>query len=503
MNWQSLETKWLRDKGDNSMGINGIEIEIDFSSVWENIVNFGSQNPAIIAMQIFLGGGWVVFLLVFIYGLYTIFLEYQQGRYLSKWQHVILAIDIPKNNIQTPKAVESIFIALAGTQTSGNLVDIYWSGKLQESFSFEVVSLEGYIQFIVRTPVHFRDLIEAAIYAQYPEAEITEIDDYALPYKDTGFPNDKYNLWGTELILARDYPYPIRTYEDFEHKLSGELVDPMAGILEMLGRLGQGEQVWLQLVVTPQKPGWGEKAKKAVKEMKGEPYAPPETFSDKITKPIGLLGDLGTAISSEILGPSEPANKKEEDQWKMFRLSPGERLVFENVQKKLAQHAFRVKFRFIYLAEKANFSKGRGVASVIAGIQQFNVADSNGFKPGGRTKTSADYFRVNKRIAQRQKRILRNYIRRSNYYGEDVGNMFFSSRELASLWHFPVMSVKAPTLEKIGSKRAVPPSRLPYETSKMLITKKLAEEIRATAPAPAALPRTSQKPQPPANLPTV
>ena len=120
------------------MGINGIEIEIDFSSVWENIVNFGSQNPAIIAMQIFLGGGWVVFLLVFIYGLYTIFLEYQQGRYLSKWQHVILAIDIPKNNIQTPKAVESIFIALAGTQTSGNLVDIYWSGKLQESFSFEV-----------------------------------------------------------------------------------------------------------------------------------------------------------------------------------------------------------------------------------------------------------------------------------------------------------------------------------------------------------------------------
>jgi len=165
VNWQSLETKWLRDKGDNSMGINGIEIEIDFSSVWENIVNFGSQNPAIIAMQIFLGGGWVVFLLVFIYGLYTIFLEYQQGRYLSKWQHVILAIDIPKNNIQTPKAVESIFIALAGTQTSGNLVDIYWSGKLQESFSFEVVSLEGYIQFIVRTPVHFRDLIEAAIYA--------------------------------------------------------------------------------------------------------------------------------------------------------------------------------------------------------------------------------------------------------------------------------------------------------------------------------------------------
>lgn len=485
------------------MGINGIEIEIDFLSVWNSILDFGSQHPAIIAMQLFLGGGWVVFLLIFIYGLYTIVLSYRQGQYVGKWKHVLLAIDIPKNNIQTPKAVESIFIALAGTQSAGNLVDIYWSGKMQESFSFEVVSLEGYIQFIVRTPAHFRDLIEAAIYAQYPEAEITEIEDYTWPYKDLRFPNDKYNLWGTEFILAKDYPYPIRTYEDFEHKLSGELVDPMAGLLEMLSRLGQGEQIWLQLVVTPQKPGWGEKAKKIVKEMKGEPYVSPATLADKLTKPIGFLGDLAAAVTSEILGPSEPTKKKEEDQWRMFRLSPGERMVFENIQKKLAQHSFRVKFRFIYLAEKPNFNKGRGVASVIAGIQQFNVADANGFKPGGRTKTSADYFRVNKRIAQRQRRILRNYVKRNNYYGEEIGNMFLASQELASLWHFPVMSVKAPTLEKIGSKRAVPPSRLPYETSKMIIAKKATEEMRAISPSPSSLPQTHQKPQPPANLPTV
>ncbi|MEK7072318.1 MAG: hypothetical protein AAB969_02000, partial [Patescibacteria group bacterium] len=355
------------------MGMNGIEIEIDFLSIWNTILDFGSQDPVTIAIQMFLSGGWVIFLLLFIYGLYTVWLDNRQGKFAAKWKHVLLAIDIPKNNIQTPKAVESVFIALAGAQTSGNLIDIHWRGKVQESFSFEIVSLESFVQFLVRTPKHFRDLIEASIYAQYPEAEITEVSDYAETYKDVKFPNEKYNLWGTEFILVKDYPYPIRTYLDFEHKLSGELLDPMAGLLEMLTRVGPGEQIWLQLVVTPQKPGWGEKSKKILKEMKGEPYTPPETFADKVIKPVGYLGDLVAAVTSEMFGPSEPGSKKEEDQWRMFRISPGERLVFENIQKKLSQHSFQVKFRFVYLAEKEVFNKGRGVASVVAGIQQFNA----------------------------------------------------------------------------------------------------------------------------------
>ncbi|NCN07355.1 hypothetical protein GW933_01540 [Candidatus Falkowbacteria bacterium] len=486
------------------MGKNGINIEIDFLSIWNTIIDFGSQNPVIIATQIFLGGGWVVFLLLFIYGLYTVWLDGRQARFASKWKHILLAIDIPKNNIQTPKAVESIFIALAGAQSGGNLVDLYWSGKVQESFSFEIVSLEGYVQFLVRTPVHFRDLIEAAVYAQYPEAEITEVDDYASQYSDVKFPNDKYNLWGTELVLARDYPYPIRTYSDFEHKLTGELIDPMAGVLETLTRLGPGEQVWLQFVITPQKPGWGEKGKKILKEMKGEPYTPPETFSDKIIKPISFIGDLAMAVSNEIFGADEVAKKKEEDQWKMFRISPGERLVFENVQRKLAQHVFRLKFRFVYFGEKEVFNKGRGVASIISGLQQFNVADSNGFKPGPRTKTSADYFNVNKRVAELQKRILRNYIKRNNYNGDDVSNMMVCSEELASLWHFPVMSVKAPTVEKIGSKRSVPPSRLPYDTGRVQPNIQLPtlESVNTVENKP-EIKESRPKPTPPANLPTV
>ncbi len=503
-----------------------MEIEINFSSLFLGFQRFASQDPITIAIQLFLNGGWVVFLLILVYGMYQVWLDGRQGMYAGKWKHVLLAIDVPKNNEQSTQAVENIFTALAGTQSSGNLIEQFWEGKTQESFSFELVSLEGYVQFLVRTPSHFRDLVEAAIYSQYPEAEITEVEDYTKDYAKLKFPNEKYNLWGTEFVLVKDYPYPIRTYPEFEHTFSQSFVDPMANLLEVLGRFGPGEQVWLQLVVTPQKPGWGEKAKKIVKEMKGEGYTPPETAMDKVAKPVNWVGDtVNSVISSAAGGIGGEKSKKEDDQWKMFKLTPGERLVFERVQRKLAKHSFRVKFRMVYLGERGVFSKPKGVASVVGSIQQFNSSDANGFKPGSRTKTGADYFRVKKRVAQKQNKILRQFVKRSNYYGEDVGNMFLNSEELATIWHFPVITVKATAVEKIGSRKAAAPSRLPYDAGPGLTpvapasspVSIVSEEDSIVSPPPAVsqdseAPRpidtkpdstSISRPAPPSNLPTI
>jgi len=449
---------------------------IDWQAFFYSFNQFASQDPLTIGWQIFFGGGWVIFAIVMVYAVYLVWLDGRQGKFASKWQWTLLAIDIPKNNEQTPKAVESIFTALAGAQKNPNLVDKYWEGWLQESFSFEVISLEGYIQFLVRTPTHFRDLIEAAVYAQYPDAEIIEVEDYAATYKDLRFPNEQYNLWGTEMVLIKDYPYPIRSYEEFEHKLSGNLIDPMAGLLEIMSRFGAGEQLWLQLVITPQPPpGWGEKAKKIVTEFTGQTYTPPSTLIDKLIKPVELTASGAASVVESFLGASSEDKKKEEDQWKMFKITPGQRTVMEKIERKLSKHAFRVKFRLIYLAEKNVFSKGRGVAAVIGAIQQFNTTDANGFKPGKRTKTAVDYFRVGARTVYRQNFILKQFIKRGNYYGEEVGNMFLNPEELASIWHFPVISVKATLVEKIESKKAAPPSRLPYEARQFELKPKIGE----------------------------
>ena len=102
-----------------------------------------------------------------------------------------------------------------------------------------------------------------------------------------------------------------------------------------------------------------------------------------------------------------------------------------------------------------------------------------------------------------QNAIFRQYISRDSFAGDEVENMFLSSEELASLWHFPVLSVKAPTVEKIGSKRSVPPSRLPYADQ-------ISEpDTKVEAPADEASPvrqfdsMDPGEPKPPSNLPTV
>jgi hypothetical protein len=484
-----------------------IELNIDPFGFWENLTDFLFRDPITIAIDIFLNGGWVVFVIALIVGLYLFWLSGRRKKFAGKWKHVLLAIDIPKNNEQSPKAVENIFMALAATQSGGNLIDNYWDGKVQESFSFEVVSLEGYIQFLVRTPSHFRDLIEASIYAQYPDAEITEVDDYAVRFSELRFPSDTHGLWGSDMVLVRDYPYPIRTYNDFINPITrgivpgmapvGNFLDPMAALLEVMSRFGPGEQAWIQLIVTPMPPGWDSKAERVVKELMGEKYEAPESLSVKaISKPLGVLSGIGDsvtrAIAPELTGKEASAEDKKDAKMTMVQVD-----ALKGIQMKLAKHGMNLKFRFVYLAENEVFDKGKGVAGVIGAIQQFNTNNANGFKPGSKSKTGADYFRVKKRVAKKQNEILENYINRDSQSGDKADNMMFNTEELASLWHFPVISVKAPAMERISSRKVIPPTRLPFEerniTGGGLSTDSGDSNLSVD---------DDVTPQPPANLPT-
>ncbi len=77
-----------------------------------------------------------------------------------------------------------------------------------------------------------RDLVESAIYAQYPEAMITEVDDYVSGIPDD-YPNETHDVWGTEWTLVTNQYYPIRTYKDFEDSSAEDIFkDPMAALLE-------------------------------------------------------------------------------------------------------------------------------------------------------------------------------------------------------------------------------------------------------------------------------
>ncbi|MFA6422533.1 MAG: hypothetical protein WCV92_03985 [Candidatus Buchananbacteria bacterium] len=463
-----------------------------FSAILPYLTSLASRNPFSVAMYLFWHGLWVIFLGYFTHAIYEIWLDGRQGQYASKWKFVLLAIDIPKNNEQTPKAVENLFQTIAGAHSNFNMIDSNWVGKILDSFSFEIVSIEGYTQFLIRTQSKYRDLIEASIYAQYPDAEITEVEDYTKDFAKMTFPNDQYDLWGTEFVLVKDYPYPIKTYNEFEHTLTQGFMDPMASLLEIFSRFIAGEQGWMQLIVTPQKPGWGEKAKKIVKELSGQSYSAPKKFSDDLlAMPASAIEGFTSGVLSIFNGGAAAAPaKKEADQFRVMNLSPGQRTALEKVENKISKSNFNFKWRYIYIGKKEVFNKTRGVSGVTGSMKQFNTLNCNALKPGGGiSKTAVDYFRVPQRVAAKQNRILRLFIGRSNYYGDSPGNQIMNEEELATVWHFPVMTVKAMQVEKIESKKSAPPTRLPYQAPKE------PSDMPTEAPSPIS--------SPPANIPFI
>lgn len=197
--------------------------------------------------------GWIPIFIILFQGFIEIWKMNRQDKWGSTIKFVLLAIDIPRNNEQTPRAAENMFSYLGGAHMTFNLIEEYIEGRFQLSFSYEIVSINGYTQFLIRTPEMYRGLIETSVYSQYPDAEITEVEDYTkdIPKK---FPNDQYDVWGAEIIQSKSAAFPIKTYGEFEHKAGPsetQYKDPMAALMDLCGSLNENEQLWYQLIVRP------------------------------------------------------------------------------------------------------------------------------------------------------------------------------------------------------------------------------------------------------------
>ncbi|MDD4607003.1 MAG: hypothetical protein PHS07_01510 [Patescibacteria group bacterium] len=424
-----------------------------------------------LAWLFFVYGGWLV-ILTFIVGFIWIHhLIKVRREYESSIKYVLLAIDVPKLNEQGPKAVEQIFAHLAGVEDEGSWKDRYLRGYHQPRFSLEIISLEGYIQFLIRTPEDYRDLVEAAIYAQYSDAEITEVEDY-IQYLPDDFDsnNSNYDLWGTEFILYNEDAYPIRTYPEFEDKTSeDQFKDSMAALLESLGKVGRGEQLWVQWVVsTTDGKDWQDRGRRSINKLIG---AKPKAKNAWYMWPLSLIGDVGrtaveipyAGLTFETFGQFENSPQKKEDSPnKLQYLTPGEKHVLEAMQHKLSKIPFKVKFRVVYLAEKDIFSKARVIGSLVGAIKQFNTLDMNGFKPDSKKKTSAKGFRKEKKLEKKKKNILKYYKKRKAWMDTEKGYVL-NIEELATLFHFPMKGVKAPLLKTTEMRRAEAPFSLPTQ----------------------------------------
>ena len=425
----------------------------------QKIIHFLDQPLYVLVWITFIHGGWVAVLAALGTGWFEYRKHNKQHEFFKNTAQVCLAIDVPRENTQSLRAAELMFTSLWGVLGPGNKWEQNWEGKIQLGFSVELVSVEGAIQYVVRTPVKYRTIVESAIYGQYPDAEITEVQDYmaAVP-ADAWKLESPYKIWGTQAEFSKHNAYPIRTYAAFENDMVPDerLVDPIAPVLEAMSRLGPGELLAIQYVIRPLGDSWQHNAVKVLKKLIGEKVVSKEHLGDKfISGSIKGLGALGNVVMPSTAG--KPADKKEKAN-KLGQLTPGTMDVVKAIERKLGKTCFQARVRHIYIARKESYNKVHGVQTFWGAMRALAAPDLNALRPHGKFTTEVFHWFVNTRITKRRRWILHAFRDRSYFLG--TGWLVLSVEELATLWHFPLITVKTPMLRRAGSRKGEAPSDL-------------------------------------------
>jgi len=431
-------------------------ITIDFSQV----LAFGDANPFLVMWRIFVIGGWIPLVVVCLWGFKKAWINWRQDLFAAKAKYVLLAIDVPKENEQLPKAVENVFNHIHGAGVNVDFFEKWWKGKLQPNFSFEICSHGGYVQFYVRCETRFRDLVESAIFSQYPDAEINEVEDYAKPFAVIKIPppeETSLDIFGTEFRLKKPNYLPIRTYPEFEEKLAGEFKDPLGTLLESLSKIRPEEQIWLQILCCPTGSEWQKDSIKFIKKTAGiKESAKPSAAGSILGAPFNFLGEA--LVHGGVFGPPPEKKKDDTSMFKMLMMTPDTKSIMDAVATKAGKAGFDTKIRFVYISPKNVKFVPRVYATIKGSLNQFNALHLNGFTPFLRVMTQDDYFWLRWTLDGKKRRLLSRYISRS---GDGAPRSVLNVEELATIYHFPIITTKAPLVKKTESRRAEPPAGLP------------------------------------------
>jgi hypothetical protein len=384
-----------------------------------------------------------------------------------KFKWILLEIKLPKEILKPFKAMEDVFSLLWGIYDSPNWRAKWCEGVLPIGgglwFSFEIVSLGGEIHFYMRIPADFRNTAESTLYAHYPEAEISVVEDYTKNVPKN-IPNEKWDLYGENYSLKKLDYYPIKTYPQFFEERpeikEEKRIDPMDSLLESLSKLQPAEQFWLQIVTNPiteKEIPWQSRGKEEVKKIGMEVakrWFPPEKGAPPPIKP-----------------------------WPPGELMPKEKEIIEGIENKIKKWGYQTWIRIIYLYKKdePHFLGNANLARTY--FNHFATEHLNGLIFWGPNRTKIQYWLRERRLYLRKRKQLRDYINRMpplwprTMKGEFLlpfgipwqprgpgirGTFVLNTEELATIFHFPAKII-TPALPYLEAKKGGPPPSLPTE----------------------------------------
>ena len=379
--------------------------------------------------------------------------------YKARKDWIFLRVNLPRDSEKTPLAMEQVLTGMHGIAKRY----FYWSDRYiwkhrTETMSLEIVGIGGSINFIIGVAKRHEDMVRGSIFSHFSEAEIDIVSDYTYAVPDDPI-SENWDMMGSAFKLEENSMFPIKTYDSWllaDESEETRKNDPLAVLAESYSALKVGEKIWLQfvisLLISEEWKKWHNRARAFRNEI-DRPGSKKQGLEEETVK--GGRGFFRALIGKD---PFE----KEEEKLKFRFPSTVDVLIIKAITSKIELPIFEVTMRNLYIATKESYHKYH--MSLLAGaIRMHGDSTSNHFGLDNsdriRVKYFPEFFREH-RLNYKKRRLLKHY--RMRYLKEDKNSSFYlSTKELASVFHFPGRTVSAPGLKRVPFRTSKPPEELP------------------------------------------
>ncbi len=360
--------------------------------------------------------------------------------------------------------MELVLNALIQTGGEGTPFERYWQGKTRPWASLELCVINGEVRFYIWCFDGQKNFLMASIYAQYPDVVIHEVEDYTKTIAEN---RDKYDVWTCQYEFAKLNPYPIKTYVDYglsEDPDEEFKVDPLVSLIEVLGTVNREDQIWFQFIAR------AHKAEAGIFNQKL-----PDKWIDEAKSEIQKIIDEASVERDGQLVPSQA------------KMTTEKKDLIDALARSTAKFPLDVGVRCIQVYPKGQDARIRRDV-IKAAFRQFGSTNLNSIKPNDQDysyywQDPATYFPFLQKVftprnSKLAEHLFRCYQLRSYFFypyqrgphipflpwgtvANALPTMVMNTEELATLYHFPGSTSRAPALKRIPSKRAEAPANLP------------------------------------------
>jgi len=337
--------------------------------------------------------------------------------------------DIPESIVD--RVILKILIPREGTLPASAMQQLLASihsliGQQEEAdshISLEIASTASGIYFLLVCASDVKKYIEGQIYAAYPEAEVSEMDDYTTGF--SALPGQEH-ISITEGQLQKASLFPIKDITDFTY-------DPITSLLAAMSNLRSDETVGLQILIRAVNDKW---------KKEGAEYARRIRAGKSPNSRIQVLKDFVIVLSRIYNGILSPQKLKIKSR-PVLSQHETDQIALVEKKNKDALYIFRIR---IIASSPDKDSAATNVKSAVAALQQFDVFELNRLIFTEFTRPQD----LSVKITEYKTRTL----------DMDIYDVL-AANELAGLYHLPTSAVHAPQVQWLKARKAAAPVNLP------------------------------------------